>query len=177
MLTRGVVALVVILQLRLDYDLLRVEDARGDAASLVAALSNSSPLVQRQAIRALGRFERSELDVHVLPFASSGDLELRLEAINALAQMKTTESLAPLLESEDDPRARAAIYEALGRLPGVEESTLLAGLAESEIPLFGAVKGLENYFRVVGRLRTRTRSADCERWRSTPSPNPRDGSR
>ena len=150
MLTRGVVALVVILQLRLDYDLLRVEDARGDAAPLVAALSNSSPLVQRQAIRAFGRFERSELDVHVLPFASSGDLELRLEAINALAQMKTTESLAPLLESEDDPRARAAIYEALGRLPGVEESTLLAGLAESEIPLFGAVKGLENYFRVVG---------------------------
>ena len=27
---------------------------------------------------------------------------------------------------------------------------MLAGLAESEIPLFGAVKGLENYFRVVG---------------------------
>jgi cyclophilin family peptidyl-prolyl cis-trans isomerase len=150
-MVHGLSALLLVFQWNLDYELLRVEDARADAAPLVEALSSPSPAVQRQALRALGRFERPELAPHVLPFASEGDVEIRIEAINALAQMKTTVSLAPLLQTEQDPHARAAIYEAMGRLPSADESTLLQGLLEAEVPRFGATKGLENYYRVADR--------------------------
>jgi cyclophilin family peptidyl-prolyl cis-trans isomerase/HEAT repeat protein len=131
----------------IDYELLRVEDARGDAAPLVAALKHSDPNVVRQAIRALGRFERSELASAVVPFLGSPEAATRIEAANALAQMKTPGGLAPHLERDVDPEVRAALYEAIGRLDEASEAVLLPGLEENEVVRLGAMKGLESLFR------------------------------
>ena len=84
------VALALLLQLNLDYELLAVEDARGDSTRLIEALSSTDPDIQVQAVRALGRFERPELAAHVAPLLDAGSVALRIEAANALAQMKAT---------------------------------------------------------------------------------------
>src|SRR3990172_13173602 len=131
------------LQWPLDYHLLAVEDARDDAAPLVEALEG--PHV-RQALRALGRFERPELAPHVLPFLSSTEAEIRIEALTALAQMKAGTPLAPGLESERDSRVRAVLYESIGRLPEASEEVLLPGLREEEAVRFGAMKALESFY-------------------------------
>ncbi|MGH9336117.1 MAG: HEAT repeat domain-containing protein, partial [Vicinamibacteria bacterium] len=130
----------------LDQKLLAVEDARDDPAALIEALETPGPHV-RQAIRALGRFERQELSSSVLPFLSSTEAELRIEAANALAQMRTSAKLAPSLAGEREPRVRAALYEAMGRLGEGGEALLLPGLEERELVRLGAVKGLERFYR------------------------------
>jgi cyclophilin family peptidyl-prolyl cis-trans isomerase len=135
----------------LDYELLRVEDARGNEAPLVAALKQSDPNLVRQAIRALGRFERAELAPAVAPFLNSPDAETRIEAANALAQMKATVKLSRYLEQERDANLRAALYEAMGRLDEASEAVLLPGLGENETVRLGAMKGIENFLRTRER--------------------------
>ena len=84
------VALALLLQPNLDYELLAVEDARGDAKRLIEALSSTDPDIQVQAVRALGRFERPELAAHLVPLLDADASALRIEAANALAHMKAT---------------------------------------------------------------------------------------
>ena len=142
------VALALLLQLNLDYELLAVEDARGDSTRLIEALSSTDPDIQVQAVRALGRFERPELAAHVAPLLDAGSVALRIEAANALAQMKATgASVGARLEKETIPEVRAALFEALGRLPDTRESMLLRGFSEQEAVRLGAVKGLESFLR------------------------------
>ena len=142
------VALALLLQLNLDYELLDVEDARSDATRLIEALSSTDADIQIQAVRALGRFERPELATHVAPFLDAGSVALRIEAANALAQMKATgASVGARLEKETIPEVRAALFEALGRLPDTRESMLLRGFSEQEAVRLGAVKGLESFLR------------------------------
>lgn len=129
----------------LDHHLLAVEDARGDAAPLVEALGGPYTL---QAIRAIGRFERSDLASSILRFLSSEEPDLRIETLTALAQMKASTPLSPLLESERDSRVRAVLYESIGRLPEASERILLPGLREEEAVRYGAIKGLETFYRV-----------------------------
>ena len=139
-------ALALVLQLNLDYELLVVEDARGDAAPLVEALGSDSAAVRRQAIRALGRFERSELAAHVRPFLqTSQPVEIRIEAANALAQMRRPSG--ETLAAERNPSVRAAIYEALARFSRIGHEPMLPGLEEEDVARFGAVKGLEHILR------------------------------
>ena len=137
------------LQLDLSYDLLTVEDARAEASSLVEALQSESLEIRLQAVRALGRFERAELAPNVAPFLGADESALRIEAANALAQMKASSSpLLARLELEQDAAVRGAIYEALGRLPGTSQEVLGRGLEESpETVKLGAVKGLEALLR------------------------------
>ena len=145
-------ALALVLQLNLDYELLAVEDARGDATRLIDALSSTDDdddiETQLQAVRALGRFERPELAAHVAPFLDAGSVALQIEAANALAQMKATgASVNARLAQETVPEVRAALFEALGRLPDTVEDMLLTGLSEAESVRLGAVKGLESFLR------------------------------
>lgn len=141
-------ALALVVQLELDYRLLAAEDARGDASPLIEALASNDLAIRLQAVRALGRFERPELAPHVAPFLDAEPVALRIEAANALAQMKApVDSVRSRLAREDVPHVRAALYEALGRMPGASESVLLPGFPEPEPVRFGAVKGLENYLR------------------------------
>jgi cyclophilin family peptidyl-prolyl cis-trans isomerase/HEAT repeat protein len=137
--------LLLALQWPLDHDLLAVEDARDDPAPLITALDGPHA---RQAIRALGRFERPELAPSIARFLSSDDAELRIEAVSALAQMKAATPLAPQLERERDPRVRAVLYQSMGRLPEGKEEILLAGLSEDEPARLGAMKGLEALYRI-----------------------------
>ena len=139
-----ILALLLLLQWPLDHDLLAVEDARDDAAPLVEALDGPHA---RQALRALGRFERPELAPHVIPFLSSTEAEIRIEALTALAQMKAGTPLAPLLESERVSSVRAVLYESIGRLSEASEEVLLPGLREEEAIRFGAMKALESFYR------------------------------
>ncbi len=138
-------ALLLLLQWPLDPHLLAVEDARDDPAPLVAALVGPHA---RQAIRALGRFERPGLASAVLPFLSSEDPGLRIEALTALAQMNAGAPLLPLLGSERNSRVRAALYESIGRLPEATEDVLLLGLQEEDSVHSGAMKGLESFYRL-----------------------------
>jgi len=140
-------AVLLLLQWPLDQELLSVEDARADAAPLVSALQG--PPVQ-QAIRALGRFERPELALAqvLVPFLTSPEAELRIEAANALAQMGAGAPLVPLLATERDPWVRATLYESIGRSPEAAEEILLPGLDEAEPALFGSIKGLESFYRI-----------------------------
>ncbi len=138
-------ALLFLVQWPLDPHLLAVEDARDDAAPLVEALEGPQA---RQAIRALGRFERPELAHGVLPFLSSKDPDLRIEALTALAQMNAAMPLSPFLERERDPRVRPVLYESLGRLTEATEETLLPGLGEEDAIRLGAIKALEGFYRV-----------------------------
>jgi cyclophilin family peptidyl-prolyl cis-trans isomerase len=138
-------ALLLLLQWPLDPHLLAVEDARGDATPLLEALPGPHA---RQAIRALGRFERPELASAVRPFLSSDDPDLRIEALTALAQMNAAASLSPLLATERDPRVRAVLYESLGRLHEATEEALLRGLGEDDPVRLGAMKALESFYRV-----------------------------
>ena len=127
------VALALLLQLNLDYELLAVEDARGDAKRLIEALSSTDPDIQVQAVRALGRFERPELAAHVVPLLDADASALRIEAANALAHMKATGgSVSERLAKETVPQVRPALFEALGRLPDTGEVMLLRGLSEAE---------------------------------------------
>lgn len=144
-----VAAVALLLQLNLDHELLVVEDARDDATPLVEALSSANTDIQIQAVRALGRFERPELAERVATLLDAESIALRIEAANALAQMKSgTPSLRARLEKESVPEVRAALFDALGRVPDSQESTLLAGLSESENVRVGAVKGLEALLRL-----------------------------
>ncbi len=149
--------LTLLLQWNSSYELLVIEDARGDAKALVEALQTGDVDVQRQAIRALGRFERAELAQHVIPFLDARMAETRVELANGLAQMKA--DAAPLedrLEKERVPAVRAALYEALGRIPTTTQEQLVAGLGEDELARTGAVKALEHLLRTSDRPATRS---------------------
>ena len=140
-----ILTLLLLLQWPLDHHLLAVEDGRDDAVPLVEALDGPHA---RQVIRALGRFERPELAPSVLPFLSSTETDVRAETVTALAQMQGALPLAPVLKRERDPRVRAVLYEAISRLPEASEDVLLPGLQEEELIRFGAMKGLESFYRV-----------------------------
>ncbi len=144
-------ALLLLLPWPLDHPLLAVEDARADPAPLVEALEGAH---RRQAIRALGRFERPELAPSIVPFLSSEEPGLRIEAATALSQMRADTRLSPYLESERDPRVRAVLYESIGRLPEASEEIFLAGLKEEEAARLGSMKGLESFYRLRDRKPT-----------------------
>ncbi len=147
MLVEALVSVSLLVGWPLDYPLLGVEDARGDARPLVEALESDDRAVVRQAIRALGRFERPELGDSILPFLAAPEPEIRTEAANALAQMKAPSKLSPYLERERDPDVRSALYEALGRLDEASEAAFLTGLSEEDTVRRAAMKGLERFLR------------------------------
>ena len=88
---------------------------------------------------------------------------MRIEALTALAQMKAETPLAPFLRSERDSRVRAVLYESIGRLPEGTEQIPLPGLLEEETPRFGAMKGLEELYRVREATPTETALAGIRR--------------
>ena len=152
------------------------EDARvaTDAAiaPIVEALRSSDPSLVALAARALGRFERPAFAQHLLPLLTHPRTEVRREAANALGQSVAavprtgdvppppelalvTSALLDRLAVEEDPSARGAIAETLGRLPQRNEQTTrqiesalrdrLATLHPDS--LTGVIKGLEAWLR------------------------------
>jgi cyclophilin family peptidyl-prolyl cis-trans isomerase/HEAT repeat protein len=150
--------LALLFQLYLNRPVLESEDARAEnPGAIVNALTSSDPQLQRVAVRAIGRLERPELADSVRPLLASPDLQVRMEAVNALGQMNATLDAASLLQNEKEGAVRAVIYETAGRVRAAApeiEATLVGGLKDPDrTARAGAAKGLESYFRTHRNLK------------------------
>ncbi len=142
---------LLLLQLPLQRAILEAEDSRSeDIGVLVQGLRSPDTQLQRLAVRALGRMERTENAELAVPLLSAPDAQLRKEAANALGQMGArVEVLISALEKEKEGSVRGILYETIGRLPGAEERILLKGIDEEQADArVGAAKGLEAHFRL-----------------------------
>jgi cyclophilin family peptidyl-prolyl cis-trans isomerase/HEAT repeat protein len=110
--------------------ILAAEAARARAPEqlelLRSAARTGTPAIQRAAIRALGRLERSTLVPDLVLLLNVADAQARAEAANAAAQAVGRDAAAAAiarpalierLSGERDAEARGAMCEALGRLP------------------------------------------------------------
>ena len=131
------------------------------------------------AVRALGRLERPELIVDIVPILRHSLPEIRAEAANAIGQAAqgwthqpastaprtaldaAVAALTTRLTVEDDPNVRAVVGETLGRLPYVTadhvrkaEQSLLELMARSQTAAdrLGVARGLEAVVRVHRKL-------------------------
>jgi cyclophilin family peptidyl-prolyl cis-trans isomerase len=161
---------------------LQAEDRRAatanDLAIIRAGAHSGDPQTVRLAVRALGRLERPALLLEITPFLKSGLAEIRQEAANAMAQAAqgwkgdqhapaaaldaAVAALVARLKVEAEPDVRAAICEAIGRLPyetaaQVEsaERMLLDMAARSDTigDRLGVAKGFEALVRLQRKLR------------------------
>ncbi len=148
------------------------EDARGSTASGIESLREGlisiDPVLQRLAVRGIGRLEDPELIPLTFPLLFSDDETVRAEAVNAMAQAafgapgdEVAEVIFDYLgrESQEGPAVRGVIGRTLGRIfyndaGGLRrgEETLLAltreGGGDPPLPaLLGAVMGLEKMAR------------------------------
>jgi cyclophilin family peptidyl-prolyl cis-trans isomerase len=136
-----------------------------DVSVLLAALKSSEPRLQRIAVRALGRLERSTPEIRTATEAMlrASDPLVRAEAVNALGQMNAPYAFSDLLRSESDASVRGVIYETIGRVrptPGDAESVLVRGLADIELPVrAGAARGLESLMRRTARSQPPSQAA------------------
>jgi cyclophilin family peptidyl-prolyl cis-trans isomerase len=152
--------------------LLTAEDARArtpaQEAALLEALHHLDPTIQQQAVRALGRLERTEHLPHLAPMLGAEAASVRGEAANAIAQAAYrtgADSALVILKGrlpfEADPAVRAALLAAMGRLPvpdaafvEVEELLLPALSSSSDTLRAGAARGLYDLLRRQNRGRT-----------------------
>jgi cyclophilin family peptidyl-prolyl cis-trans isomerase/HEAT repeat protein len=169
--------------------ILQAEDRRAptarDLAVIRAGARSGDPLTAQIALRALGRLERPSLIADILPGLRHRLPEVRAEAANAVAQAAqgtagppsgAARTASPIgsaqtalinrLAVEADPGVRAALCEAIARLPydaagGVAraETTLVAFAARAEDS--GDRLGVAKGFEALTRLHR-------SRW--TPSP-------
>ncbi len=110
------VLLLLFLQLPIERRILEVEDARSqDVSVLLEALKHLERRVQMLAVRALGRLERPQYADPVRAVLATGDGEVRMQAVNALGQMKAAVDFRPLLEAERSGAVRGVIYATAGR--------------------------------------------------------------
>lgn len=133
--------------------MLELEHARAEnPAALVAGLKSSNATIQRVAVRAIGRLERPALQREIEPLTRATDVDVRREAVNALAQMGATYAFASLLPGEKNGFVRAMIYESLGRSARAvfsdAEPVLVAGLSDASVDArIGAARGIESLLR------------------------------
>src|SRR5215470_14234701 len=106
-----------------------------DTSDLRAKLRSRDPDAQRFALLELGRFELPSLIPVLVPLLQSSLPEVRAQAVDAIGQASqgwrtappvkraaispesVVETLVGRLKGEADPEVRAAITEAIGRLP------------------------------------------------------------
>jgi cyclophilin family peptidyl-prolyl cis-trans isomerase/HEAT repeat protein len=137
------------------YEVLRAEHARGaDMHTLRAALQRGDTLVQRLAVRAVGRMEREALMGELMPLLQSPAASVRREVLLASAQMRVAGIGWTVLSAprpEPDASVRAAAYATMGRSapPTAEwEARIAAGLRdEASAARLGAARGLEVFYR------------------------------
>lgn len=163
--------------------ILQAEDRRAptprDLAVVRSGLHSSDDQTTRIAVRALGRLERPSLIADLMPALRHPLPEVRAEAANAVAQAAqgwrsdrspaaaaidaAVGTLVTRLKIEADPDVRAAICEALGRMPYVTaaqaeaaERTLVdaGSRAESITDRLGVAKAFEAFVRTQRKLRS-----------------------
>lgn len=145
--------LLLFFQTPQEHRIQEIEHSRSrEVGALLEGAKSPDPKVQRLAVRALGRLERSGNREAILPLLRAKDPAVRKEAVTALGQIGAAHDWRSLLREEGDAEVRAAIYETIGRvLPvaGESESLLLEGLSDRDAGArVGAAKGLESLFRL-----------------------------
>ena len=156
--------------------ILQAEDRRAPTANDVATLRSGArspdPQTRRLAIRALGRLERGAFIADIVPGLRHELPEIRSESANAIAQAARNAdrravdsahaSLAARLKVEADSDVRAALCEAIGRLPYTAaeqiqdaERTLVdvAGRAGTVTDRLGVAKAFEALERTAQKIR------------------------
>ncbi len=157
--------------------MIAAEDSRAqtdsELATLRQGLTNPDPTLRQQAVRAIGRLERADLIPSLTRSLADANVEVRIEAANAVGQLArgpkgVAEGKSRLLARgrfEKDPRAWGAIAATLGRLP----YTTAADVDEVEIAIarvlpsatataiqidavLGAVEGLEALARQSAKI-------------------------
>jgi hypothetical protein len=176
-------------QLTTRVTIIQAEDRRApsvqDLATLRAGARSRDAQTARIGLRALGRLERPALIPDILPGLRHPQPEVRAEAANAIAQAaqgfrtaatgpnSTASSAETALISrlgiEADPGVRAALCEAIGRLPysttadvDRAESALMdfAAKAATNTDRLGLAKGLEAFARLQRAVQRPRRSHD-----------------
>ncbi|MBY0490925.1 MAG: peptidylprolyl isomerase [Gemmatimonadaceae bacterium] len=137
------------------YDVLAAEHLREAGVPVLRqGLQSPDTVVQRLAVRALGRLEKPEYAALLEPLFTSPAASVREAVARAVGQMKAP-VVGKALPSERDPDVRGAWYAAAGRAMGASvewELELVRGLAEqSTMVRRGAVRGLEAMIRLNAR--------------------------
>jgi HEAT repeat protein len=111
-----------------------LEDAAGPVRALVAALADGeNPGRRNAALEALTRFGSAAVP-GLVEASHAGDVDVRKQAVDALAAIAAPAAAKRLIELLDDPDAnvRAAAAEALGALDGQGAATCLSARAVSD---------------------------------------------
>jgi cyclophilin family peptidyl-prolyl cis-trans isomerase/HEAT repeat protein len=137
------------------YDVLAAEYLREAGVPVLRqALQSPDTVVQRLAVRALGRLEKPEYATLLEPLFTSPAASVREAVAKAVGQMKAP-VVGKALPSERDPDVRGAWYAAAGRAMGASvewELELVRGLSEqSTMVRRGAARGLEAMIRLNAR--------------------------
>jgi peptidyl-prolyl cis-trans isomerase B (cyclophilin B) len=140
-----------------------------DLSAIRSGVRSSDSETARVAVRALGRLRRPALVADITPALKSALPEIRAEAANAIAQALTSPAvvtaaaldsaltlLANAVNVDEDSNVRAAMLDALGRLPygdlrHVERAeAVLLTFAQSAIVMdrLGVAKGFEALIRL-----------------------------
>lgn len=164
-------------QMPLRERMIVAEDRRApqeaDLAALKQGLADRDPRLRTQAVKAIGRLERPDLIPTLTRSLGDDNLNVRIEAANAIGQLAKGEEgvaaakprLLARTRVEKDPRAWAAVAATLGRLPytaasdvaQVEEALAKVLPSESATAIqidavLGAAEGLEALARQSGKL-------------------------
>jgi cyclophilin family peptidyl-prolyl cis-trans isomerase/HEAT repeat protein len=157
--------------------MLLAEDARAQTAEAVAplleGLRSADATLRRQAVRALGRFERPELIPRVAALLNDMDTGVRMEAYNALGQVARGSAVSDVQErllrrepTESEPTAWGVLAATLGRLPygtaqqvSRTEAVLVRALSATDDKAAsesatGALEGFEALVRQARKIAT-----------------------
>lgn len=111
--------------------LLVAEDARGTSAEgvtpLIEGLTSRDTLLRRVAVRGVGRLQRADLGLRLLPLLSDGSAAIRAEAANAMAQSLRGARREPA-RSDTTQLTVAAAAQALVHALGRESDLRAAGI-------------------------------------------------
>jgi cyclophilin family peptidyl-prolyl cis-trans isomerase len=156
--------------------ILQAEDRRAPTANDLATLRSGAhspdPQTRRLAIRALGRLERATVINDIVPGLRHALPEIRSESANAVAQAaryadrravdSVQASLVARLKVEADSDVRAALCEAIGRLPYTAAEQIqdaegalvdMTGRAGTVTDRLGVAKAFEALARTAQKLR------------------------
>jgi cyclophilin family peptidyl-prolyl cis-trans isomerase/HEAT repeat protein len=151
---------------------LAIEDARAplpeDLRTLLSFARSSDVVVQRAAVRALGRFERRDVVTDLLQYLHSRDSGVGEEAASSLLLalrggplpgVPVEQQTQAVLEALSVSSGLESAYRALGRLPYTTlgqfrqaERQLGAAIASRATPRVGVLRGLESLARLNRKL-------------------------
>lgn len=139
------------------YQVLAAEYARGATPASIgvldAALASGDTVLQRLAVRAIGRMEDKTLVGRIAPMLTSPSASVQRETLNAYGQLGLRPPFAPAQAVNGS--VRGAYFATLGRVEASSPemyATMISALADNSADAqLGAAKGLESLARRTAR--------------------------